>query len=259
MSCVVTYVPRNRDTRRTPVSGRTAQREIRIPLCAAGGVVAVLLVHVVLLTLSARSEAFAEGGWTLSAAGRLRPYGASVAEWGAASGHAAAQALTWIVAFAPVPLAVLILLWLARRDQGLYVRLATALLLSGASGLGVFAAVRGWPVRETSLIRDYLALPGIHAGWYVLMAWAVATATTKIWPRAGVMLIALSAVAAAVSTTDRPVLAALPAAVGPLLAWYATGRLPGREERQPRGAVDGSRAVTRHGVAAERVPLRQAG
>ncbi|MFE3032965.1 hypothetical protein ACFXKY_15140 [Streptomyces canus] len=241
MSCIVTCVPRSRGTRRTAVSGRTAPREIRIPLCAAAGVAAVLLVYVVLLTVSARSASFAEADWTSSAAGHLHPYGVSVAERGVAFAHAAAQALTRIVPSAPVPLAVLSLLWLARRNQRLYVRLATAFLLSGAAGLGVAAAVRGWPVHETSLFRDYSAFPGVYAGWYVLMAGAVAATTTRTWPRAGVMLMVLGAVVTAACTTDRLLLVALSAAVGPLLAWYATGRLPLREERQPREA--GSAAV----------------
>ncbi|MFC8198892.1 hypothetical protein ACFUTV_26365 [Streptomyces sp. NPDC057298] len=232
--------------------GRTAPREIRIPLCAAGGVAAVLLVYAVLLTVSARSASFAEADWTSSVTGRLRPYGVSVAEWGVAFVHAGAQALTWIVASAPVPLTVLSLLWLARRDQRLYARLATALLLSGAAGLGVVAAVQGWPVRETSLFRDYSAFPGVQAGWYVLMAGAVAAATTRTWPRAGVMLIVLGAVVAVACTTDRPLLVVLSGAVGPLLAWYATGRFLLREERQPREA--GSAAVVSNPA-----PLRQAG
>lgn len=107
-----------------------------------------LLVYVVLLSVSARSAFFTEDEWVSSSAGRLRPCRAAVAEWGAVFTHPAAQALTWIAAVVPVPLAVLSLLWPARRDQRLYVRLAAALLLSGAVGLGASAMVRGWPVHE---------------------------------------------------------------------------------------------------------------
>ncbi|MFF4357578.1 hypothetical protein [Streptomyces sp. NPDC001604] len=226
---------------------------------AAMGVVATLLVYVVLLGASVRAGSFAEADWMSSAAGRLQPYGAAAAERGAAFTHAVAQALIWIFAFVPLPLVVLSLLWLARRDQEVYVRLAVALLLSGAAGLGAVAVLRGWPVRETSLIRDYLALPGVHAGWYVLMASAVAAATARTWPRIGVMLIAPAAVVAAVSTTGIPLLDALPAAIAPLLAWYATGRLPGRNEGKSRGAADVPPGVTQFGAASERVPLRRAG
>lgn len=158
-----------------------------------------------------------------------------------------------------MPLAVLSLLWLARRDQRLYVRLATALLLFGAVGLGATAMVRGWPVHETSLIRDYLALPGVHAGWYVLMAFAVVAATTKTGPRIGVTFIALFAVVTALCTTEHPMVDLLPAAVGPLLAWYATGRLPRWGKRQSRAAGDAFPVVPQVGTASERVPLRQAG
>ncbi|WP_432194301.1 hypothetical protein [Streptomyces sp. bgisy027] len=274
MSCVVSCVPRSRSTQRTSASGRTAPREVRIPLCAVGGVVAALLAYVALLALSAGSESFAEADWMSSAAGRLSPYGAAVAERTVAFAHAAAQALTWIAAFAPVPLLVLSLLWLARRDQRLYVRLATALLLSGAAGLGVVAVTGGWQAGETSLIRDYLALPGVSAGWYLLMALAVVATTAKTWSRAAASLIALTAATAAVSTTDRTWLAVLSSVVVPLLAWFATGRLRDREEGKPRRAPAAasagespSRVVSLRnrargpepGVTSQPVPLRQAG
>lgn len=53
-----------------------------------------LLVYVVLLCVSGRSAFFTEDEWVSSSAGRLRPYRAAVAEWGAVFTHAAAQALT---------------------------------------------------------------------------------------------------------------------------------------------------------------------
>lgn len=112
---------------------------------------------------------------------------------------------------------------------------------------------------RTSLIRDYLTLPGVQTGWCVLMAFAVVDATTKIWPRIGVTFIAVFAVVAALCTTEHPMLDLLPAAVGPLLAWYATGRLPGRGERQSRAAVDAFPVVPQVGIASERVPLGRAG
>ncbi|MGW2890985.1 hypothetical protein ACWDDN_37915 [Streptomyces griseoruber] len=134
------------------------------------------------------------------------------------------------------------LLWLAHRDQKVYARLATALLLSGTVGLAVFAAAQGRPVGEVPLAREYLTMPGVRAGWYVLMALAVIATTTKVRPRVAVTLIALSSAAAAVPTADRPWLSALSAAAVPLLAWYAAGRLLTREEKS-RTAADASRAA----------------
>ncbi|GAB3008809.1 hypothetical protein GCM10023080_088500 [Streptomyces pseudoechinosporeus] len=211
------------------------RRNLRL---AIAGVAATLLMYSGLLAVSVRKEAFVEVGWTSSAAERLRPYGTVAAERGAAFVHDVAQALTWILALAPLPLAVLSLLWLARRDQQVYMRLAIALLLSGAAGLGVFASVREWPVRETSVLGDYLALPGVRAGWYVLMALAVVATTSKTWPRVTVLLIALSAAVAGASTGGSLWLAALSAVVAPLLAWYAAGHLPYEKEKHPRGDAD---------------------
>jgi hypothetical protein len=131
VSSVAACVDRIRGTRHAPVPGRAAPRKahVRRNLRRAGaGMAATLLVYAVLLAVSGRADTFAEAGWMSSAAGRLRPYGAAVAERGVAFAHDTAQAPTWIVAFAPLPLVALSLLWLARRDQRVYVRLATALL-----------------------------------------------------------------------------------------------------------------------------------
>ncbi|MET7728692.1 hypothetical protein [Streptomyces mirabilis] len=201
------------------------------------GLAVTLLVYAGLLAASVREEeSLVEAGWTSSAAERLRPYGTVAAERGAAFVHDVAQVLTWILALAPAPLAVLSLLWLARRDQRVYMRLAVALLLSGTAGLGVFARVRG--AREASLFGDYLALPGVRAGWYVLMALAVVATTSKTWPRAAVLLITVLAAVTGASTGGDLWLAALPAVVVPLLAWWAAGHLPEGKEKQSRGGAD---------------------
>ncbi|KKD09204.1 hypothetical protein TN53_03605 [Streptomyces sp. WM6386] len=215
-----------------------------------------------------------EAGWTSSAVERLRPYGTVAAERGAAFAHDAAQALTWILALASLPLAVLSLLWLARRDQQVYMRLGIALLFSGTAGLGVFAVLRGGQVGEASLLGDYLALPGVHAGWYVLMVPAVFATTSKTRPRAAVLLIALLAAVTGASTGGDLWLAALPSVVVPLLAWYAAGHLPNEKEKPARGGTNAWHARDSRGRVLpfrprtrapeptdtpEPAPLRQAG
>ncbi|WP_371660882.1 hypothetical protein [Streptomyces sp. NBC_00280] len=276
MSCVAVCGLRSRGSRRAPVLGRAASREAHVRRNlrrALAGLAVTLLVYSGLFVVSVRAEeSFVGVGWASSATDRLRPYGTEVTESGVAAVHDGVEALAWVLALAPLPLAVLSLLWLARRDQQVYLRLAIALLLSGMAGLGVFAMVRG--PQEASLFGEYLALPGVRAGWYVLMVPAVSAATSKIWPRVAVLLTALLAAVAAASTGGSLWLAALPAVVVPLLAWFAAGHLPqgkethsrGGANTQPagdsRGRVLSFRPRTRapeRGVASEAAPLRQAG
>ncbi|WP_060886923.1 hypothetical protein [Streptomyces caniscabiei] len=208
---------------------------------AMAGLVVTLLVYAGLFATSVRDEeSLVEAGWTSSAA-RIRPYGTVAAERGTAFVHEVAQALNWILALAPLPLAVLSLLWLARRDQRVYLRLAVALLLSGTAGLGVFAEMRG--AREASLFGDYLELPGVRAGWYVLMALAVVATTSKTWPRATVLLIAVLAALTGASTGRDLWLTALSAVVVPVLAWYVAGHLPYEKGKHARGGADALPAV----------------
>ncbi|WP_328875443.1 hypothetical protein OHT76_38185 [Streptomyces sp. NBC_00287] len=242
MSCVAARGSRSRGSRRTPTLSRTVPKEAHVRRNlrrAMAGLAATLLVYSGLLAVSVREqESLVEVGWTSSAAEHLRTFGTAVAERGAAFLHDGVQALTWILAPASLPLAVLSLFWLARRDQHVYMRLAIALLMSGTAGLGVFAVVRGWPVDEASLLGDYVTLPGVRAGWYVLMALAVIATIPKTWPRAAVLLIALLAAVAAASNGDSPWLAALPAVVVPLLAWVAAGHLPQDKEKYSRGGAN---------------------
>ncbi|MDQ0779714.1 hypothetical protein QF026_008180 [Streptomyces aurantiacus] len=274
-----------RGRRRSAEPGRVAPR--RAPIGrnlrrAAAGVSATLLTYAVLLSVSVHGEFLAVSGWTSSAAERLGPHTVTVTERGAVLAHEVVHALTWTFTVAPLPLAVSILLWLAHRDPKVYVRLAGALLLSGAAGLGAFAVARGWPVREASPIGDYLAVPSVSAGWYLLMALAVTVVTARIWIRTVVLLTALFAVTVAATTTvtaasstaDRPWIAVLSAVVVPFLAWSVTGRLAGQGQKQrPREAAPTSTAVGSPGrtvafrartrtpepaVAPEPVPLQRA-
>ncbi|WP_327714691.1 hypothetical protein OG381_04015 [Streptomyces sp. NBC_00490] len=200
------------------------------------GLAGTVLVYSGLLAVSVREgEPFVRADWTSSAAEGLRPYGTAAVDGGAEFLGDVTHTLTWALAFAPLPLAVLSLLWLAQRNQQAYLRLAIALMLSGTAGLGALAVGRGWPVRESSLFGDYLALPGATAGWYVLMALAVVTTTTKTWPRVTVLLTALTAAAAGASTGGSLWLAALPPVVVPVLAWFAAGHLLHEKQQQARG------------------------
>lgn len=261
MSCVASCGSRSRGSRRTPVLSRTASKEAQVRRNlrrAMAGLAVTLLVYSGLLAVSVREEeSFVEVSWTSSAADRLRPYGTAVTERSTAFLHDGVQALTWTLALALLPLAALSLLWLAQRDQQAYMRLAIALLLSGTAGLGVFAVVRRWPVREESLFGDYLALPGVRAGWYVLMALAVVATTSKTWTRATVLLIALLAAGAGVSTGSSLWLAALLAVVVPLLAWYAAGYFPqGIEKHVRRGANASPAGHSRARALSFRPPTR---
>ncbi|MBD9727345.1 hypothetical protein PV755_28300 [Streptomyces caniscabiei] len=180
---------------------------------AMAGLVVTLLVYAGLFAASAREEeSLVEAGWTSSAADRLRPYGTAAAERGTAFVHEVAQALNWILALAPLPLAVLSLLWLARRNQ---------------------------------------RVPGVRADWYVLMAPAVVATTSKTWPRATVLLIAVLAAVTGASTGRDLWLAALSAVVVPVLAWYVAGHLPYEKGKHARGAADAQPAAP--------TPLREAG
>jgi hypothetical protein len=277
VSCVAACAHRMRGTQRSGVASRTAPPDAtvwRSRRRAAAAVAATVLSFAVLFAVSARQEAFGEADWAVSAAGRLSPYGATVAEGAVSFGRDTAQALSWGQAWAALPLTVLVLFWLARRDQALYVRFAIVLLLSGTAGLGAFAVMQSWPVREELLLRDYLAFPGAQAGWYSLMALAVVAASPRIWPRVTVLLLALSTATLAVSTADRAWLAVLLAAAVPLMTWYATGRPWDRKGGQQRAAVDTAPVMTSQRLVVpfrsrsqtpgpqpdpELLPLRQAG
>lgn len=218
---------------------------------AAGA--ATLLAYSGLLAVSLRQGSLAGVEWTSSAAAHLRPYKTVAAERGAVVVHASAQALTWTVALTSVPLVMLSLLWSARQDQQIYMRLAVGLLLSGTAGLGIFSVGRGEQVRAGSLLGDYLASPDVRAGGYVLVALAVFATTSRSGPRAAVLLMALLATMTGASAGGDLRLAVLTSLVAPLLAWYAAGHLSYEKGTQARGSVRASHK------GSEPSPLRQAG
>ncbi|MET8978234.1 hypothetical protein ABZX85_21730 [Streptomyces sp. NPDC004539] len=187
--------------------------------------------------------------------------------------HTVNSAVDTADSFVRWPLAALTLFWLARHDQRLYARGAVALLLTGAGGVAVLVARQGLPGHETSLVQDYLALPGVSAGWYVLMALAL-TNGTPAGHRARALvvlpvgLVALVVSAGAVLTADQRALGALLAVGVPLAAWWIAGQVPGaREVRGGRAersvgtelAVEAVADVVPLRASAEGAPLRRAG
>jgi hypothetical protein len=191
---------------------------------------------------------------------------AAVTDGWTALGQGTAHVLDRIHTVAPWPLMAVTLLWLAHRHPAVYVRVAIALLLSSAAGLAVSASLRSVPVREASLARDYLAdyiaLPGVRASWYLLMALAVIAATPALRARVAVAAIATASVAAAVAGADHHVAGAVLGAGVPLLAWYTAGHFPSGERARRRAAVLPSRSraeVPEPWAAPDAAPLRQAG
>ncbi|MEU2490914.1 hypothetical protein [Streptomyces sp. NPDC007883] len=183
-----------------------------------------------------------------------------------------AHAFSQIHAIAPLALMALTLLWLAHRHTAVYARSAIALLLSVTAGL-VFAEtvfVRGLPTPEGSVVRDYAALPGALAGWYLLMGLALAAGLSAVRARIAVMVVALSAVAASVLTADHQMHGAAWAAGVPLVAWYVAGGVqrPGTRMRPaadawaPEGRLVAFRPreeATPQQPATVSVPLRKTG
>ncbi|MGW1888329.1 hypothetical protein [Streptomyces sp. NPDC001970] len=183
-----------------------------------------------------------------------------------------AHAFSQIHAIAPLALMALSLLWLAHRHTAVYARAAIALLLSITAGL-VFAetvSLRGLPTPEGSVVRDYVALPGALAGWYLLMGLALAAVLSAVRARIAVMVVALSAVATSVLTADHQMHGAAWAAGVPLVAWYVAGGLQRPRTRgrgpadawEPEGRVVPFRprdGATRQRPATVSVPLRKTG
>jgi hypothetical protein len=265
-----------RRARREVTTGRSTPRRATVYRSVrrgAVGVAATGLVYVGLLVVPADNRPLFGDGWVASAAETAHPYGTALVDGWATFSLTTTHALARIETFVTWPLMALTLLWLASRDQAVYVRTALALFLSSATGLVVLASLQGFPADETSLVRDYLALPGVRAGWYLLMALAVVTTSARFW-RGTAMAIALSVGAAAVLTADHHLLGALSAMSAPLLAWYVVtplhrGRTAGRRRAMPpsRDTVPEGDVVTlRHRIevsddwtGSEPVRLRQAG
>ncbi|MFE7752108.1 hypothetical protein [Streptomyces sp. NPDC057428] len=178
-----------------------------------------------------------------------------------------------ISAVAPWPVIALTLLWLARRRPSVYARAAVALLLSCVSGL-VYAGsstVQNLPAREGLLLHEYVALPGVFTGLYLLVTLAAVACIPAVRRRISVVVVALIGVAGSVLTLPHHELAAVWGAVVPLCSWWAAGCLqrrslrslptpgpwdPPERAKTPRPALrQGAEDRGSRGLA----PLRQAG
>ncbi|MFG1667837.1 hypothetical protein [Streptomyces sp. Y7] len=164
------------------------------------------------------------------------------------------------------PLMALTLVWLAHRAPARYARLGFALVLSSAAGLAAFVSSHGFPESQTSLLSDYLALPGVGASWYVLMALAVAATVVRPRIRAAALLTALTAVTWEVLAADSRLLAALLAVGAPVVTWFVAG-IPIRSRVRLGGATSASPTVApsadvialpSRAVGAASVPVRRA-
>ncbi|MFF3377448.1 hypothetical protein ACFYXF_31385 [Streptomyces sp. NPDC002680] len=245
MSCITACTPRRR-ARRTELPGRLAPPKVitgRSLRRGAAGVAGTGLVYGGLLAVTADDNPIFGTGWVGSAAENARPFGAAVTTGWATFSQATTAALGRVETFAAWPLIALALLWLASRNQPVYLRGALALFVSNAAGLAVFASVRGFPADEAALVGGYLALPGVRAGGYVLMALAVVALTARRPVRAAATAVALLAVTTAVLTPDHHVLGTLSAAVAPLLAWYGVAAIESRRSAGRR-TVEAASPVT---------------
>jgi len=263
MSCVAACIHRGSrgvpsrvaSGRISPVGDEAARRRRRR---VAAAVAATALFYFGLLAQTAGNGPASRADQTMTSVGeRAQPYWERVAQGGAGFQHGASQVLSWIYTFGHWPLIALTLLWLAGRHQRVYVRAAVALLLSGVVGLVVSAALpgRSGPTAGGAVeagihqsqghgdplglahIQDYMALPGLHAGWLLLTALAVLAAARGVWIRMVAVVLAVSLDATVVLTGNHLLLDALLAAGVPLLAWYAAGLAEGLRRPSKRAVA----------------------
>ncbi|MEW1773495.1 hypothetical protein [Streptomyces sp. NPDC086777] len=90
------------------------------------------------------------------------------------------------------------------------------------------------PARESSVFREFLAMPGALTGWYLMTVLAAMTAVSSVRTRIAFMITALGGVTRSVLTSPHPASAGALAAVIPLLTWFAAGLLTGRDPLRRR-------------------------
>jgi hypothetical protein len=200
-----------------PASGRrTRQTIVRTALRhTATGAAALAMLHAALVGVSTGADPYPDLAWTDTP-----------------------HVMSSVYILTPWPLTALVLLWLAQQRPAVYARAALALLLSSAAGLLYTWSVplEHLPAHESSLFREYLAMPGALTGWYLMTALAAITAVSSVRTRIAVMVAALGGVTTAVLTSPHPASAGVLAAVVPLLTWFAVGLLTDKDPVRPRTA-----------------------
>jgi hypothetical protein len=200
-----------------PASGRrTRQTIVRTALRhTATGAAALAMLHAALLGVSSGADPYPDLSWTDTT-----------------------HVMSSVYILAPWPLTAVILLWLAQQRPAVYTRAALALLLFSAAGLLYTWSVplEHLPAHESSLFREYLAMPGALTGWYLMTALAAITAISSVRTRIAVMVAALCGVTTSVLTSPHPASAGVMAAVVPLLTWFAVGLLTRNDPVRRRAA-----------------------
>ncbi|WP_210583212.1 phosphatase PAP2 family protein [Streptomyces sp. GESEQ-35] len=207
------------------------------------------VVYVFLLELTNGSAEAAESRPAATPAERADTYRESLVEGWSAFEHGSAQLLSWLQAFGHWPLTALMLLWLARRHQRVYVRTGIALMLSAAAGLVILAALPGLPsgtaaagtapgmtqqseayrvLDATALSHDFATLPSLHISVILLMT--LATLTVARQPRVRVLatVLGLSMSLAVALAADHSLPNAMAGAGAAFLIWFTAGALQGR-------------------------------
>ncbi|TQS86141.1 hypothetical protein EU811_23325, partial [Arthrobacter sp. TS-15] len=248
---VVTGHPLHRPLRAAGAR-HTSVRRFILPM---GLSVATALAYVGMWALTDDSPNAAQRSAALvTAAERIpRPGRETVERSLATVDHTVTQTLDWIYSYGHWPVIALTLLWLASRHHREYVRITTAMLLTGAIGLTFFAVapaadtgratVRSdaYPVLDpTALVDQYATLPGLHVGLNLLITLAVLAATRKTWIRVAAVALTLSMDTAVVLTTGHLPLDAVAGVALAAVSWYAAVHLPTR--RASPTAVDSASA-----------------
>ncbi|MEV6781257.1 hypothetical protein [Streptomyces sp. NPDC051098] len=153
-----------------------------------------------------------------------------VKDAGGLLGSDAAHALSDMHPVAHWSLTALLLYWLGRRRQGLYIRGSLALMLFSVLTFSIHAGIERQFAPVSSLGADFMTTPSVYAGWYVLMALVLHAAFSAPWIRAGAVISAALVVVLAALTADGRVIGSLTAGGLPVLSWYIARLLLDRNQ-----------------------------
>lgn len=163
--------------------------------------------------------------------------------------------LSWIYIYGHWPVIAATLIWLAVRHPATFLCVRNAMLLSGAVGLVVFAAVPVAPPRlvgvgfvdtvteqagayrvlqPPAFTNQFAALPSLHVGWNLLIGLAIVAAARHALVRAVGWLMPVAMAAAVVLTANHYFVDVLAGALLTGLAWLAVRR---RNDWRPPAGV----------------------